>query len=163
MWVLLPFKKRTAKIFGKVGRFYWNDGRPRKFCVGTEQRFLSGRTAEMGRRTFARVPPILKGISGISAEKTDWITDDIFIKRRINYERYFAAVEKLDKAIRRFQVRPYFVFGSSGKEQSWGLLAKNGAGKSTTINAILDLIHKDDGTVTFWAGITVITNNSKRT
>ena len=27
---------------------------------------------------------------------------------------------------------------------------ENGAGKSTTINAILDLIHKDDGTVTFW-------------
>ena len=30
------------------------DGRPRKFCVGTEQRLLSGRTAEIGRRTFAR-------------------------------------------------------------------------------------------------------------
>ncbi len=30
-----------------------------------------------------------------------------------------------------------------------GLIGENGAGKSTTINAILDLIHKDDGTVTF--------------
>ena len=31
-----------------------------------------------------------------------------------------------------------------------GLIGENGAGKSTTINAILDLIHKDEGTVTFW-------------
>ena len=31
-----------------------------------------------------------------------------------------------------------------------GLIGENCAGKSTTINAILDLIHKDDGTVTFW-------------
>ena len=31
-----------------------------------------------------------------------------------------------------------------------GLIGENGAGKSTTINAILDLVHKDDGTVTFW-------------
>lgn len=31
-----------------------------------------------------------------------------------------------------------------------GLIGENGAGKSTTINAILDLIHKDDGMVTFW-------------
>lgn len=31
-----------------------------------------------------------------------------------------------------------------------GLIGENGAGKSTTINAILDLIHKDGGTVTFW-------------
>ena len=31
-----------------------------------------------------------------------------------------------------------------------GLIGENGAGKSTTINAILDLIHNDDGTVTFW-------------
>lgn len=31
-----------------------------------------------------------------------------------------------------------------------GLIGENGAGKSTTINAILDLIHKDDGAVTFW-------------
>lgn len=31
-----------------------------------------------------------------------------------------------------------------------GLIGENGAGKSTTINAILDLIHKDEGTVTLW-------------
>ena len=31
-----------------------------------------------------------------------------------------------------------------------GLIGENGAGKSTTINAVLDLIKKDGGTVTFW-------------
>ena len=31
-----------------------------------------------------------------------------------------------------------------------GLIGENGAGKSTTIKAILDLIHKEEGTVTFW-------------
>ena len=31
-----------------------------------------------------------------------------------------------------------------------GLIGENGAGKSTTIKAILDLIHRDEGTVTFW-------------
>lgn len=31
-----------------------------------------------------------------------------------------------------------------------GLIGENGAGKSTTINAILDTIHKDEGTVKFW-------------
>lgn len=31
-----------------------------------------------------------------------------------------------------------------------GLIGENGAGKSTTINAILDLIKKDGGRVTFW-------------
>ena len=31
-----------------------------------------------------------------------------------------------------------------------GLVGENGAGKSTTIKAILELIHKDEGTVTFW-------------
>ncbi|WP_110930271.1 ABC transporter ATP-binding protein [Paenibacillus bouchesdurhonensis] len=31
-----------------------------------------------------------------------------------------------------------------------GLIGENGAGKSTTINAILDLIQKNAGTVTFW-------------
>lgn len=31
-----------------------------------------------------------------------------------------------------------------------GLIGENGAGKSTTINAILDLIKKEDGKVTFW-------------
>lgn len=31
-----------------------------------------------------------------------------------------------------------------------GLIGENGAGKSTTINAILDLIQKDEGVVEFW-------------
>ena len=31
-----------------------------------------------------------------------------------------------------------------------GLIGENGAGKSTTINAILDLINKYYGTVAFW-------------
>lgn len=31
-----------------------------------------------------------------------------------------------------------------------GLIGENGAGKSTTIKAVLDLIHKDEGKVTFW-------------
>ena len=31
-----------------------------------------------------------------------------------------------------------------------GLIGENGAGKSTTIKAVLDLIHRDAGTVTFW-------------
>ena len=44
-----------------------------------------------------------------------------------------------------------------------GLIGENGAGKAQTINAILDLIHKDDGTVNFLgAGIIVHKNKSKR-
>ena len=31
-----------------------------------------------------------------------------------------------------------------------GLIGENGAGKSTTISAILDLIHRDEGSVAFW-------------
>ena len=31
-----------------------------------------------------------------------------------------------------------------------GLIGENGAGKSTTINAVLDLIRKDDGNILFW-------------
>lgn len=31
-----------------------------------------------------------------------------------------------------------------------GLIGENGAGKSTTINSILDLVKKDEGTITFW-------------
>lgn len=42
------------------------------------------------------------------------------------------------------------VSSSLPKGTIMGLIGENGAGKSTTINAILDLIKKDDGTVTFW-------------
>lgn len=35
-----------------------------------------------------------------------------------------------------------------------GLIGENGAGKSTTIRAILDLVHTDDGTITLWASDT---------
>ncbi len=38
-----------------------------------------------------------------------------------------------------------------------GLIGENGAGKSTTIKAILDLIKKDSGTVTFFDGETALT------
>lgn len=41
-----------------------------------------------------------------------------------------------------------------------GLIGENGAGKSTTINAILDLIKKDGGTVTFWGQ--ELTENTKQ-
>lgn len=41
-----------------------------------------------------------------------------------------------------------------------GLIGENGAGKSTTINAILDLIKKDGGTVTFWEQ--ELTENTKQ-
>lgn len=41
-----------------------------------------------------------------------------------------------------------------------GLIGENGAGKSTTINAILDLIKKDGGTVTFWGE--ELTENTKQ-
>lgn len=43
-----------------------------------------------------------------------------------------------------------------------GLIGENGAGKSTTINAILDLIHKDDGTVTFWGAGIVVCKTTQR-
>ena len=43
-----------------------------------------------------------------------------------------------------------------------GLIGENGAGKSTTINAILDLIYKDEGTVTFGGRSYRDRNSSKR-
>ena len=36
------------------------------------------------------------------------------------------------------------------KGEVMGLIGENGAGKSTTIHALLDLIHRDAGNVTFW-------------
>lgn len=41
-----------------------------------------------------------------------------------------------------------------------GLIGENGAGKSTTINAILDLIRRDEGIVTFWGQ--ELSSNPKR-
>ena len=36
------------------------------------------------------------------------------------------------------------------KGEVMGLIGENGAGKSTTIHALLDLIRRDAGNVTFW-------------
>ena len=57
-------------------------------------------------------------------------------------------VENLTKQYTDFKLD--HVSFSVPKGTIMGLIGENGAGKSTTINAILDLIHKDDGTVTFW-------------
>ena len=58
------------------------------------------------------------------------------------------SLEKLTKQYADFKLD--HVSFSVPKGTIMGLIGENGAGKSTTINAILDLIHKDDGTVTFW-------------
>lgn len=57
-------------------------------------------------------------------------------------------VENLSKQYAGFQLD--HVSFSVPKGTIMGLIGENGAGKSTTINAILDLIKKDDGRVTFW-------------
>lgn len=57
-------------------------------------------------------------------------------------------VENLTKQYAGFQLD--HVSFSVPKGTIMGLIGENGAGKSTTINAILDLIHKDGGTVAFW-------------
>lgn len=57
-------------------------------------------------------------------------------------------VENLTKRYTSFQLD--HVSFSIPKGTIMGLIGENGAGKSTTINAILDLIHKDEGKVTFW-------------
>lgn len=57
-------------------------------------------------------------------------------------------VENLSKRYSGFQLD--HVSFSVPKGTIMGLIGENGAGKSTTINAILDLIRKDDGKVTFW-------------
>ena len=38
-----------------------------------------------------------------------------------------------------------------------GLIGENGAGKSTTIKLILDMLQRDGGTVTIWTGTTAPT------
>lgn len=57
-------------------------------------------------------------------------------------------VENLTKQYSGFQLD--HVSFELPKGTIMGLIGENGAGKSTTINAILDLIKKDDGMVTFW-------------
>ena len=57
-------------------------------------------------------------------------------------------VENLTKQYTDFKLD--HVSFSVPKGTIMGLIGENGAGKSTTINAILDLVRKDDGTVTFW-------------
>lgn len=57
-------------------------------------------------------------------------------------------VENLSKQYTGFKLDN--VSFSVPKGTIMGLIGENGAGKSTTINAILDLIKKDGGTVTFW-------------
>ena len=57
-------------------------------------------------------------------------------------------VENLTKQYEGFKLD--HVSFSIPKGTIMGLIGENGAGKSTTINAILDLIHVDQGTVAFW-------------
>jgi ABC-2 type transport system ATP-binding protein len=57
-------------------------------------------------------------------------------------------VENLTKQYPNFKLEN--VSFSIPKGTIMGLIGENGAGKSTTINAILDLIKKDNGTVTFF-------------
>lgn len=57
-------------------------------------------------------------------------------------------VENLTKQYPGFKLE--HVSFSVPKGTIMGLIGENGAGKSTTINAILDLIQKDDGVVKFW-------------
>lgn len=57
-------------------------------------------------------------------------------------------VENLTKQYSDFKLD--HVSFSIPKGTIMGLIGENGAGKSTTIKAMLDLINKDDGEVTFW-------------
>lgn len=57
-------------------------------------------------------------------------------------------VENLTKQYSDFKLD--HVSFSVPKGTIMGIVGENGAGKSTTINAILDLIKKDEGKVTFW-------------
>ena len=57
-------------------------------------------------------------------------------------------VENLTKQYTDFKLD--HVSFSIPKGTIMGLIGENGAGKSTTIKAMLDLINKDDGEVTFW-------------
>lgn len=57
-------------------------------------------------------------------------------------------VENLTKQYKDFKLD--HISFSVPKGSIMGLIGENGAGKSTIINAALDLINKDEGTVTFW-------------
>ena len=57
-------------------------------------------------------------------------------------------VENLTKQYPNFKLD--HISFSVPKGTIMGLVGENGAGKSTTINAILDLIRKDEGIVSFW-------------
>lgn len=57
-------------------------------------------------------------------------------------------VENLTKQYPGFKLDHVSFFVPKGAIM--GLIGENGAGKSTTINAILDLIRKDEGDVKFW-------------
>ncbi|MGI5885128.1 MAG: ABC transporter ATP-binding protein [Candidatus Spyradocola sp.] len=57
-------------------------------------------------------------------------------------------VEHLTKRYPNFTLED--VSFSLPKGTVMGLIGENGAGKSTTLHALLDLIHKDGGSVTFW-------------
>lgn len=57
-------------------------------------------------------------------------------------------VKELSKQYERFKLD--HVSFEVPKGSIMGLIGENGAGKSTTIHAILDLIQKDSGEITFW-------------
>lgn len=57
-------------------------------------------------------------------------------------------VKQLSKMYPNFELNN--ISFSIPKGKIMGLVGENGAGKSTTINAILDLIQPDQGTVSFW-------------
>lgn len=66
-------------------------------------------------------------------------------------------VKQLSKVYPNFELKNISFEIPKGKIM--GLVGENGAGKSTTINAILDLIKPDDGEVRFWGQ--QLTNNHK--
>lgn len=66
-------------------------------------------------------------------------------------------VENLTKAYEGFQLE--HISFEIPKGTIMGLIGENGAGKSTTIHGILDLIQRDEGRVTFW-GQELSTNRS---
>ncbi len=68
-------------------------------------------------------------------------------------------VENLTKQYSGFRLEQ--VSFSIPKGTIMGLIGENGAGKSTTIKAILGLIHKDGGKVRFWGGESGLSKHQK--